>query len=124
MYNNQSLGHLDALQAQILALKQQYPSINQVPQPVSLEEQIQQAVRTELAKYIPEASPPPTPLDPRAQLEKEINDLASSVLDPEDLKWLCDPVVLKGVPLFLKSTRGKEAFALMMNEYRGYVDGK
>jgi hypothetical protein len=122
MYN-QSFSHLDALQAQISALKQQHPNLNAVPPPASLEDQIQRAVRAELAKYIPEASPP-VPLDPRAQLEKEINDLAASVLSPEDLKWLGDPVILKGVPLFLKSTRGKDAFSLLLSEYRGYVEGK
>jgi hypothetical protein len=122
MYN-QTLSHLDALQAQIAALKQQHPSSNSIPPAVNLEEQIQRAVRTELAKYIPEATPP-VPLDPRAQLEKEINDLAASVLSPEDLKWLGDPVILKGVPLFLKSTRGKDAFTLLLSEYRGYVEGK
>ena len=51
-------------------------------------------------------------------LKKQINDLASSVLAPEDLKFLTDPEILKGVPLFLKSSRGKEAMSLLMGEYR------
>jgi hypothetical protein len=131
MYNpNQQF---DLIQAQLNNLKSLQSSVPQfnptqpnAPLPPSYEEQIQKLIQKELSKYIPEvpAPVPETPLDPRQQLEKQINDLASAVLAPDDLKFLTDPEILKGVPLFLKSNRGKEAISLLMGEYRNYVEGK
>lgn len=131
MYNQQQF---DMIQTQLNNLKNLQtaaPQYNQpyapnTPLPPTYEEQIQKIVQRELSKYIPDVPAPvqETPLDPRQQLEKQINDLASSVLAPEDLKFLTDPEILKGVPLFLKSSRGKEAMSLLMSEYRNYVDGK
>jgi hypothetical protein len=130
MYNQQQF---DMIQTQLNNLKNlqtaapQYnvPQYNQPTIP-NFEDQVQKIVQRELSKYIPDVPAPvqETPLDPRQQLEKQINDLASSVLAPEDLKFLTDPEILKGVPLFLKSSRGKEAMSLLMGEYRNYVDGK
>ena len=130
MYNQQQF---DMIQTQLNNLKNlqtavpQYnvPQYNQPTIP-NFEDQVQRIVQKELSKYIPDVPAPvqETPLDPRQQLEKQINDLASSVLAPEDLKFLTDPEILKGVPLFLKSSRGKEAMSLLMGEYRNYVDGK
>lgn len=132
MYNPQN--QFDMIQAQLNNLKSlqsNIPQYNQpnnppAPLPPTYEEQIQRIVQKELSKYIPDVPAPvqEIPLDPRQQLEKQINDLASSVLAPEDLKFLTDPEILKGVPLFLKSSRGKEAMSLLMGEYRNYVDGK
>ena len=131
MYNNQQQ-QFDLIQTQLNNLKNlqsSVPSYNpNIPAalPPSYEEQIQKLIQKELSKYIPEVPAPvqDVPLDPRQQLEKQINDLASAVLAPEDLKFLTDPEILKGVPLFLKSNRGKEAISLLMGEYRNYVDGK
>jgi hypothetical protein len=132
MYNPQN--QFDMIQAQLNNLKSlqsnipQYnqPNNSPAPLPPTYEEQIQRIVQKELSKYIPDVPAPvqEVPLDPRQQLEKQINDLASSVLAPEDLKFLTDPEILKGVPLFLKSSRGKEAISLLMGEYRNYVEGK
>jgi len=130
MYNQQQF---DLIQAQLNNLKSLQSSVPQfnptqsnAPLPPSYEEQIQKLIQKELSKYIPEVPAPvqETQLDPRQQLEKQINDLASVVLAPEDLKFLTDPEILKGVPLFLKSNRGKEAISLLMGEYRNYVEGK
>jgi len=130
MYNQQQF---DLIQAQLNNLKSLQSSVPQfnptqsnAPLPPSYEEQIQKLIQKELSKYIPEVPAPvqETQLDPRQQLEKQINDLASAVLAPEDLKFLTDPEILKGVPLFLKSNRGKEAISLLMGEYRNYVEGK
>lgn len=127
MYNNQQF---DMIQAQLNNLKNLQSNVPQFnptqPLPPSYEEQIQKLIQKELSKYIPEVPAPvqDVPLDPRQQLEKQINDLASAVLAPEDLKFLTDPEILKGVPLFLKSNRGKEAISLLMGEYRNYVEGK
>jgi hypothetical protein len=129
MYNQQQF---DLIQAQLNNLKSLQSSVPQfnptqpnAPLPPSYEEQIQKLIQKELSKYIPEVPAPvqETPLDPRQQLEKQINDLASAVLAPDDLKFLTDPEILKGVPLFLKSNRGKEAISLLMGEYRNYVEG-
>lgn len=126
MYNPQQ--SFDMIQAQLNNLKNLQTNIPQYNQPTAqnFEEQIQKIVQKELSKYIPEVPVPvqETPLDPRQQLEKQINDLATAVLSPEDLKFLTDPEILKGVPLFLKSNRGKEAISLLMGEYKNYVEGK
>jgi hypothetical protein len=133
MYNpNQQF---DLIQAQLNNLKSLQSSVPQFNAnqpydnsqlPPSYEEQIQKLIQKELSKYIPDVPAPvqEVPLDPRQQLEKQINDLASAVLAPDDLKFLTDPEILKGVPLFLKSNRGKEAISLLMGEYRNYVEGK
>lgn len=130
MYNQQQF---DMIQTQLNNLKNlqtavpQYNVPQNTQQPIpNFEDQVQRIVQRELSKYIPDVPAPvqEIPLDPRQQLEKQINDLASSVLAPEDLKFLTDPEILKGVPLFLKSSRGKEAMSLLMGEYRNYVDGK
>lgn len=130
MYNQQQF---DMIQTQLNNLKNlqtavpQYNVPQNTQQPIpNFEDQVQRIVQRELSKYIPDVPAPvqEIPLDPRQQLEKQINDLASSVLSPEDLKFLTDPEILKGVPLFLKSSRGKEAMSLLMGEYRNYVDGK
>ena len=131
MYNNQQQ-QFDLIQTQLNNLKNLQSSVPQynpnIPAalPPSYEDQIQKLIQKELSKYIPDVPPPvqEIPLDPRQQLEKQINDLASAVLDTEDLKFLTDPEILKGVPLFLKSNRGKEAISLLMGEYRNYVEGK
>lgn len=131
MYNQQQ--QFDMIQTQLNNLKNlqtavpQYNVPQNTQQPIpNFEDQVQRIVQRELSKYIPDVPAPvqEIPLDPRQQLEKQINDLASSVLAPEDLKFLTDPEILKGVPLFLKSSRGKEAMSLLMSEYRNYVDGK
>lgn len=121
-----SMAQLDNLQNQIALLKQQQQLSPLPTQSLSIQEQIQQAVQQELAKYIPQAKPaePEVPLTPQQLMEKEINELANSVLTKEQVTWISDPVVFKGIPLFLKSKRGKEAISLLLEEYKTYVDGE
>ena len=130
MYTS-AVTQLDDLQSKINALKQQQlGSYNFQPNNPLISnitpEQIQLMVQQEIAKYIPQAKlpEPEVPLTDHEKMIKEINDLAASVLSTEDLNWLSDSTVLKGIPLFLKSARGKEAFSLLLSEYRSYVEGK
>lgn len=101
-------------------------SLYQPQQPVYDEKTIQQMVHNEILKLFPAQQPEPVkpPLTEYQQMMKEINDLASAVLTPEDLQFLNSPDMIKCVPVFLKSTRGKEAMALLMTEYRSYIEGK
>lgn len=132
MYTS-AVTQLDDLQTKINVLKQQQlggynfqpNNLNPLSNNIT-PEQIQFMVQQEIAKYIPQAKlpEPEVPLTEHQKMIKEINDLAASVLSAEDLSWLSDSTVLKGVPLFLKSVRGKEAFSLLLSEYRSYVEGK
>jgi hypothetical protein len=54
--------------------------------------------------------------------QDDINDLASAILSPEDLQFISNPEIIKGMPLFLKSSKGKEAMALIVSEFKKYVE--
>jgi hypothetical protein len=134
MYNPPTL-NLDSLQQQLDILKQhqsmplQPPYGNYPPQqpPVNYQEIIQKTVQDEIQKLLntqvkPQEQTPVAP--PMSELEKQINDFAASVLTPDQMKWLSDPVIASHIPIFFKSVKGKEAIAFLVDEYKTYVDGK
>jgi hypothetical protein len=133
MYNNLYQSQIETLQAQIDRMKSIGPTINQpLNQSSNMsfnDEQIKNLVRQEISAMFPQVNQTeqeikPVQLTPHEQMIKEINDLATAVLAPEDLTFLNSPDMIKCVPVFLKSTRGKEAVALLMNEYKSYIEGK
>ncbi len=135
MYTNPNLyqNQIDTLQAQIDRIRglTQHQS---APLPITPTqynndmEQIRNLVRQEMNSMFPQNIPAQeiqqTPLSPQEQLMKDINDLASSILSPDDLKFMNNPDMVKCVPVFLKTERGKQAVSLLMEEYRSYIEGK
>ena len=59
--------------------------------------------------------------DPNS-LETKINQFAESLLTADQIKWLSDPTIISGLPLFLKSEKGKAAVGLIFSEYQDYVN--
>jgi hypothetical protein len=59
--------------------------------------------------------------DPNS-LEAKINQFAESLLTADQIKWLSDPTIISGLPLFLKSEKGKAAVGLIFSEYQDYVN--
>lgn len=129
--------HIDFIQKEIDKFKQLYTTQQQPQYP--LQDQIQQIVQQELAKYMPQKveqqftqpQPLPQPIeqkpivtDPIETLKAQVMDLLSAVLVPDDLQMLGNPELLRGIPLFLKSKKGRDAMALLFNEYRTYITGE
>lgn len=76
--------------------------------------------RTEQVKE--QAATQPKPLTPEALLEKKINDFAINILTTEQLEWVSNPTIFSGIPLFLTSNKGKELMAMMIDEYKVFLD--
>jgi hypothetical protein len=132
MYNPLSPLNIDALQQQLDVLKQQqsnnhYNIGGGIPSSPNIQEMVQKSVQEELQKIL-NTQQPSTPVEqpkpPVSELEQKINEFAASVLNPEQLKWLSDPVIASHIPIFFKSTKGKEAMSFLVEEYKTYVDGK
>ena len=141
MYTN-----LDALQQQLDILKQQqaasaalqqqpqfFPNQQPAqPQNINYQEIIQKTVQDELAKLLTTQIPalnqpvpqPVAPTTPTSALEKQINDFAVTVLSPEQLSWISNPAVVSCAPMFFKTTKGKDALQLLVEEFKSYVEGK
>jgi hypothetical protein len=121
MYNQSTTDMLNHYQNLINQYNQPLPT--NVPQ-ITTEQQIQQMVQKELSKYLPEVKvqEPEKPLTENQRMIKDINDLASAILTPEDLQFISNPEIIKGMPLFLKSSKGREAMALLVSEFRKYVE--
>lgn len=143
MYTN-----LDALQQQLDILKQQQAASaalqqspsnqffpNQqpaAPQNINYQEIIQKTVQEELSKLLTTQIPalnqpvpqPVAPATPTSALEKQINDFAVTVLSPEQLSWISNPAVVSCAPMFFKTTKGKDALQLLVEEFKSYVEGK
>ena len=67
---------------------------------------------------LPAIAPIPDP----NSLETKINQFAEMLLTPDQIKWLSDPTIISGLPLFLKSEKGKAAVGLLFSEYQDYVN--
>jgi hypothetical protein len=142
--NYNTLPQLEAVQLELDKIKSyqlanQNAIANTVP---NFQEMVQQAVQAEIKKLIPtqdavtqqqqmlqeiqsgQVVQPAQPgiTDPKAALVNEIDKFAQSILQPEQVKWLSDPTILSGVPLFFKSEKGKQAIQLLFSEYQDYVN--
>lgn len=107
---------MDLLNQQLQNLQHQY---NQHAQ----QQQIQQPTPP-IRNPIPVHNPMPVPQQVQSQpsMIDQINSFASSILTPDQINWLSDPTILSGVPLFLKSEKGKQAVQLLLEEYQSYVN--
>lgn len=130
MYNNPPLAaQIEAAQQQLNTLKQtalQQYATPTYQQPVLQQPQdIQQLVRNEINSYLNQLQQqvqpiqPPTPTNP---LEAKINEFASSILSPEQIKWINDPTIISTLPVFFKSEKGKQAIQLVYEEFKAYVN--
>lgn len=95
------------------------------PFPTNFQEMIDSAVAKSLGnianvQQAPEQAQTQTP-DPNS-LETKINQFAESLLTADQIKWLSDPTIISGLPLFLKSEKGKAAVGLIFSEYQDYVN--
>lgn len=127
MYNNQ----LDLLQNQLNLLKQQQMtqySVNNVPNSASIESMVQKAIQEEFAKLLPQPQITPqvqqqtTPVPMQTStIEQEINKLAAEIVSPDQLQWLSKPEIFNGIPLFLKTKKGKEAVNMLIEEYKTHL---
>ena len=132
--NNLYQPQIDNLNSQIQRLeqlKQQsnnfIPNNQPIPQQVSQEDMIRNLIRQELNQFIPTNTKIETPVQPLTeyqQMLKQVDELANAVLSQDDIKFLNSPDMIKCFPVFLKSNKGKEAAALMLQEYRSYIEGK
>lgn len=142
--NYNTLPQLEAVQRELDRIKTyQFANQNAVANAVpNFQEMVQQAVQAEIKKLLPnqdavtqqqqqlqeiqsgQAVQPAQPNlnDPKTVLINEIDKFAQSVLQPEQVKWLSDPTILSGVPLFFKSEKGKQAIQLLFSEYQDYVN--
>jgi hypothetical protein len=130
--NYNTLPQLEAVQRELDRIKSyQFANQNAITNTVpNFQEMVQQAVQAEIKKLLPtqEALPQPSQdaqpdlNDPKAVLINEIDKFAQSVLQPDQVKWLSDPTILSGVPLFFKSEKGKQAVQLLFSEYQDYVN--
>lgn len=134
MYTNY-LPQIEAVQRELDRIKsyQNQPATNPVQSVVpNFQEMVQQAVQAEINKLLPPkpveqpveqpAQQAAQPTDPRAIMIGEVNKFAQSVLEPEQIKWLSDPTIMGGLPLFFKSEKGKQAVQLLFTEYQDYVN--
>ena len=136
MYTNY-LPQIEAVQRELDRIKTyQPPAPTQTVQSVvpNFQEMVQQAVQAEINKLLPSkpveqpaVEQPTQPqvsqsTDPRAMMIDEVNKFAQSVLEPEQIKWLSDPTIISGIPLFFKSEKGKQAVQLLFSEYQDYVN--
>lgn len=91
--------------------------------PNNFQEMIDSAVAKSLnnianVQQSPEQAQQPDP----NSLETKINQFAESLLTADQIKWLSDPTIISGLPLFLKSEKGKAAVGLIFSEYQDYVN--
>lgn len=128
MYNPQA--QLELYQKQLDTLRASYNQPLQTSPNININgitvNDIQQMVQQEISKYIPTVKPlePEKPLSDYEKLMKNINDLASATLSDEHQKFLMNDEILRCVPVFLKSVKGKEALGLLMNEFQSYINGQ
>jgi hypothetical protein len=95
------------------------------PFPNNFQEMIDSAVSKSLgniANVIPKPEQALTPQPDPNSLEAKINQFAEMLLTPDQIKWLSDPTIISGLPLFLKSEKGKAAVGLLFSEYQDYVN--
>jgi hypothetical protein len=128
------------LQPQLAALQQQLDILRtQTTQPTNYNQTTEQSIQALVNKTVQAALQPYLPqtqqtvaesdkvahntqLTPHQQLLSTIGDFLTQILPPEQVKFLSDPVIVQGVPMFLKSTKGKEAVSMLVDEYQSYVN--
>jgi hypothetical protein len=126
---------INNLENQLVILKQQLsqaspyqtPQVSQSLLPSDLDSLIQKTIQDEIKKLIPVqptpqvSEPSPTPVTPATTMEQEINKLVAELLSPEQLTWISKPEIFNGIPLFLKTTKGREAISFLIDEYKTHL---
>jgi hypothetical protein len=116
-------------QQQLDALKRQADLLNLQIQQLAQATPQYQPTYQQPAPVVPptQTAPQPTQVVPvqqdlHTQLMTQINNFAASILTADQVKWLSDPTIMGGLPLFLKSEKGKQAVQLLFEEYASYVN--
>lgn len=126
MYNPNIDSTIASIQSLLGNLKTVAQSQQTAPNP-SFPNNFQEMIDSAVAKSLnnianvqqsPEQAQQPDP----NSLETKINQFAESLLTADQIKWLSDPTIISGLPLFLKSEKGKAAVGLIFSEYQDYVN--
>jgi hypothetical protein len=123
---------INNLENQLVILKQQLVQTSpyqsqQSLLPTDLDSLIQKTIQDEIKKLIPVqptqqvSESIPTPVTPATTMEQEINKLVAEILSPEQLTWISKPEIFNGIPLFLKTTKGREAISFLIDEYKTHL---
>lgn len=90
--------------------------------PSNIQDMIDSAVAKSLENIRKQEQPALAHMPDPNSLESKINQFAETLLTPDQIKWLSDPTIISGLPLFLKSDKGKAAIGLLFSEYQDYVN--